>query len=58
MRRQTCPPEYGELRPIGPIAAEVVADLRFRRKVVQLLRLGPQAVGEFWSRLRVIAGDG
>ncbi len=39
------------LRSIGQIAAEVVADLRFRRKVIRLHRQGPRAVGEFLAEL-------
>ena len=39
------------LRPIGAIAAEVVADLRFRRQVIRLHRQGPRAVGEFLAGL-------
>ena len=39
------------LQPIGQIAAEVVADLRFRRKVIRLHRQGPRAVGEFLAEL-------
>ncbi len=51
MRRPTYPLECGELRPIGPIAAEVVADLRFRRKVQRLHRLGDRVLGEFLAEL-------
>ena len=51
MRRPTYPPECGELRSIGQIAAEVVADLRFRRKVIRLHQQGPRAVGEFLAGL-------
>ena len=36
---------------IGQIAAEVVADLKFRRKVIRLHRQGPRAVGEFLAGL-------
>ncbi len=35
------------LRPIGQIAAEVVADLRRRRKVQPFYRLGDRVLGEF-----------
>ncbi len=38
-------------RAIGPIAAEVVADLRFRRKVIRLHRRGPRAVTEYLAEL-------
>ena len=44
-------PDSGTFRPIGQIAAEVVADLRFRRKVIRLHRQGPRAVGEFLAGL-------
>ena len=39
------------LQPIGPIAAEVVADLAFRRKVERLHRLGPRAVTELLTEI-------
>ncbi len=51
MRRPTYPPECGGLRPIGQIAAEVVADLRRRRKVQRLHRLGDRVLGEFLAEL-------
>ncbi len=51
MRRPTYPPECGELRPIGRIAAEVVADLRRRRKAQRLHRLGDRVLGEFLAEL-------
>ncbi len=51
MRRPTYPPACGSLRSIGAIAAEVVADMRFRRRVLRLHRLGPRAVGEFLAAL-------
>ena len=51
MGHPTYPPECGELRPIGPIAAEVVADLRFRRKVERLHRQGSRVVGEVLAHL-------
>ena len=51
MRRPTHPPECGELRSIGEIAAEVVADLRRRRKVQQFYRLGDRVLGEFLAEL-------
>ncbi len=34
------------LRPIGQIAVEVVAGMRFRRQVKRLHRLGTRVVGE------------
>ena len=48
--RQTNP---GLLRPIGAIAAEVVADLRFRRKVIRLHQQGPRILGELLAELGV-----
>ncbi len=39
------------LHAIGPIAAEVVADLQFRRKVIRLHRQGSRAMGEFLAEL-------
>ncbi len=38
-------------RPIGAVAAETVADLRFRREVKRLHRLGDRALGEFLAEL-------
>ena len=38
-------------RPIGAVAAETVADLRFRRRVERLYRLGPRAVGELLAEI-------
>jgi hypothetical protein len=51
MRHPTHPPECGRLRSIGRIAAEVVADLRFRRKVQRLHRLGDRVLGELLAHL-------
>ena len=51
MRCPAHPPECGELRPIGAIAAEVVADLRFRRKVQRLHQLGDRVLGEVLAHL-------
>ena len=48
---QSNPPRFEGLRPIGALAAEIVADLRFRRQVLRLHRLGPRAVGEFLAEL-------
>ncbi len=39
------------LRPDGPIAAEVVADLRFRRKVQRVHRLGDRVFGELLAEI-------
>ncbi len=38
-------------RSIGEVAADVVADLRFRRKVQRLHNLGPRAVGELLAEV-------
>ncbi len=38
-------------RPIGQVAAEVVADLRFRRRVQQVHRLGDRVLGEFLAEI-------
>ena len=45
------PPACGSLRPIGSIAAEIVADLRFRRLVQRLHRLGPRVLSELLAEL-------
>ena len=39
------------LIPIGPVAAEIVARLHFRRQVERLHRLGPRAVAELLAEL-------
>ena len=39
------------LIPIGPVAAEIVADLRFRRQVLRLHRLGPRAMAELLAEI-------
>ncbi len=44
------------LRPIGEIAAEIVADLRFRRQVEHLHRLGARAVGELLAEISTERG--
>ena len=41
----------GVFRSIGAIAAEVVADLRFRRQVQRLHRLGDRVLGEVFAHL-------
>lgn len=41
----------GPLRPIGEVTVEVMADLRFRRKVRRLHSLGPRAVGELLAEV-------
>lgn len=40
-----------DLRPIGEVAAEIVADLWFRRQIENLHRLGPRAVGELLAEI-------
>ena len=50
-RRWTEPLRCDGLRPIGQIAAEVVADLRFRRQVQRLHGLGDRVLGEFLAEL-------
>ncbi len=44
-------PQAAGLRPIGSIAAEVVADLRFRRQIQKLHDLGPRPIAEFLGEL-------
>ena len=38
-------------RGVGQIAAEIVADLRFRRRVERLHRLGPRATAELLAEI-------
>ena len=45
------PTNSGRARTIGEVAAEIVADLKFRRQVIRLHRQGPRAVGEFLAGL-------
>ena len=49
--RPTCPPACGSLRPIGEVAAELVADLQRRRKVQRFHRHGDRILGEFLAEL-------
>ena len=44
-------PNSGTFRPIGRVAAEVAADLRFRRKVQQVHRLGDRVFGELLAEI-------
>ena len=46
--RQT---NHGTFRRIGQVAAEIVADLRFRRQVEHVCRLGPRIVGELLAEI-------
>ncbi len=39
------------LIPIGSVAAQIVAGLKFRRQVERLHRLGPRAVGELLAEI-------
>ena len=39
------------LQPIGQIAAEVVADMRFRHQVLRLHRLGPRVTAELLAEI-------
>ena len=41
----------GTFRPIGQVAAEIVARLRFRRQVERVHRLGPRVLGEMLAEL-------
>ncbi len=43
-------------RPIGRVAAKVVADLAFRRKVERLQRLGPRATAELLAEIAAERG--
>ena len=47
---------HGTFRPIGSVAAEVVADLKFRRQVEHLHRLGARAVGELLAEVSAERG--
>ena len=51
-RRTNC----STFRPIGEVAAEIVADLKFRRQVEHLHRLGARAVGELLAELSAERG--
>ena len=51
MERPTHPPACGSLRPIGEVAAEIVADMKFRRRVQKVYRLGDRVFGELLAEL-------
>ena len=51
MRHPTHPPKSGSLRPIGAIAAEIVADMKFRRQVIRLRQQGDRALCEAFAHL-------
>ncbi len=44
-------PQAAGLCPIGSIAAEIVSDLRFRRRIQKLHALGPRPIAEFLGEL-------
>ena len=54
MRRPIHPPTCSLLRPIGKVAAEIVARLRFRRQVERLHRLGPRATAELGAERSIM----
>ena len=56
MRRPTYPPECGEFRPIGAIAAEIVSDLRFCRQVQRLHQQGPRVLAELLAEITAERG--
>ena len=47
----TRPTNSGSLHPIGRIATEIVSDMRFRREVKRLHRLGPRVLAELLAEL-------
>ncbi len=51
MGSPTYPPACGSLRPIGEVAAEVVTDLKFRRQVLRLHRLGPRVTAKMLAEI-------
>ncbi len=48
MRTQT---NSGTFRPIGAIAAEIVADLKFRRQVIRLRQQGDRVLCEAFAHI-------
>ncbi len=56
MRRPEGPPACGSLHPIGRIAAEIVSDMRFRREVKRLHRLGPRVLAELLAEIAAERG--
>ena len=56
VRTSKPPATSGTFRPIGSVAAEVVADLKFRRQVEHLQRLGARAVGELLAEVSAERG--
>ncbi len=49
------PPTYGKApapwRPVGSLAAELVSNLKFRRRVQQVHQLGDRVLGEFLAEI-------
>ncbi len=45
------PPQLDPWRPIGEITAELVANMRFRRQVLRLHRLGPRITAELLAEI-------
>ncbi len=49
------PPAYGKApapwRPVGSLAAELVSNLKFRRRVQQVHQLGDRVLGEFLAEI-------
>ncbi len=43
--------QQGDFRPVGRVAAQVVADLRFRRRVERVHVLGPRVTAELLAEL-------
>ena len=52
-RRWAEPPHCDGFQSVGEAAAQVVADLRFRRQVQRLHQLGPRVLGEYLAELGV-----
>ncbi|MEE9249652.1 MAG: hypothetical protein V3U93_00800 [Alphaproteobacteria bacterium] len=48
---QSNPPRFEGFRSIGALAAEIVADLRFRRQVERVHALGPRATAELLAEI-------
>ena len=50
-RHRKYPPQVGNFRHVGKVAAEVAADLRFQRRVERVHALGPRATAELLAEL-------
>ena len=57
-RRWTEPPHCDGFKSVGEAAAQVVADLRFRRQVQRLHQLGPRATAELLAEIGAERGIG